>query len=178
MAILALALIGCQAPISTVRSPYHLRVVEIRNTTADTLALGIEPAAGQHLGAATTFTGVLKPGEVKTLYLYHGFEYVFRILEDRYGDELARSEVEVERNLGLEFAGDSLEPDLPLLVEFGQPEMIFADSLTREGVFDMRRETIAPDSMRGRGGLSADSATRREQLEQREREAARSGKVP
>ena len=76
-----LTLVACTGPISTMRSPYHLRTVEVRNATDQPKVLKIEPTASQHLGAATTFTGILRPGEVKSLYLYHGFEYDFRVLE-------------------------------------------------------------------------------------------------
>jgi len=70
------------------RSPYHLRTVEVRNATDSLQTLKIEPTSGQHLGASTTFTGVLEPGEVKVLYLYHGLEYdasIFPVHHDRYG---------------------------------------------------------------------------------------------
>src|SRR5688500_746882 len=78
---LLLAGLSCTGPISTLRSPYHLRIIEVRNDTEIVQTLKIEPTAGQHLGAATTFTGVLQPGESKVLYLYHGLEYDIRILD-------------------------------------------------------------------------------------------------
>src|SRR5688500_1946455 len=102
-ALLAIALLAaCNAPVSTVRSPYHLRVVEVRNTTDANQILLIAPTESQHLGAATTFTGDLRPGEVKVLYLYHGFEYRFEIVEGE--SDAAATTVKVDRDMGLAFA--------------------------------------------------------------------------
>ena len=105
---------ACSGPISTMRSPYHLRTVEVRNATEEARILKIEPAASQHLGAATTFTGVLRPGETKSLYLYHGFEYHFRILETAGDDQLTHRTVQVDRDSGLVYAGDSLRAETAL----------------------------------------------------------------
>ena len=107
-AVLAVAVLAaCQGPISTMRSPYHLRSVEVRNATDKPKVLKIEPTAAQHLGAATTFTGILRPGEVKSLYLYHGFEYDFRVLEEPGFDQLTHKIVQVDKDFGLVFAGMS-----------------------------------------------------------------------
>lgn len=133
------------------RSPYHLRLVEIRNLTDQQRMLTIEPSVDQHLGAATTFTGVLRPGEIKQLYLYHGFEYVFRILGERTRDEVARGVFEVNRDLGLEFSGDSLVPEARVIVDLGEPTTTFADSVQEYDPFGLRAGgPIEPDTARGR----------------------------
>lgn len=145
--------VACAAPISTMRSPYHLRSVEVRNLTAEERTLTIEPAADQHLGAATTFTGVLRPGEVKTLYLYHGFKYVFQVSPVSGASEPVRGVFEVKRDLGLAFSGDSLVPDASLAAKLGKPSIrqTFADSLQQFDPFGLRaRRTIEPDTSRGR----------------------------
>jgi hypothetical protein len=121
MALFLLAFLGCAAPISTMRSPYHLRVVEVRNDSGRPHVLKIEPTSDQHLGAATTFTGVLRPGEVKTLYLYHGFEYDFRILDAPGFNEITRTSVEVDRDTSILFAGDSLTSGARLVAKMGEP---------------------------------------------------------
>lgn len=146
MALLA-ATISCSAPISTIRSPYHLRVVEVRNGTNQSQTLTIEPTADQHLGAATTFTGQLRPGEIKVLYLYHGFEYAFTVLDERGYKEVTSGEFEVDRNIGLVFSGDSLFADAGLAVEIGDPTVTFADSLQEIDPFGLRSgEPIEPDT--------------------------------
>ena len=124
-----LPLLGCSGPISTMRSPYHLRTVEVRNATEEPRILKIEPAASQHLGAATTFTGVLRPGETKSLYLYHGFEYDFRILETPGFHQLTHRAVRVDHDSGLLYAGDSLRLETILAADPGQPETRFSGSL-------------------------------------------------
>lgn len=135
----------CASPISTVRSPYHLRIVEVRNTTDGLQTLKIEPTLSQQLGAATTFTGVLEPGEVKTLYLYHGVEYVVRILDAGGHNELTRNTFQMDRNLALVFAGDSIAIRTDVVVEFGEPT--FADSLQDLDPFGIRSAgPIQPDT--------------------------------
>lgn len=151
LAGVALLGLGCAAPISTQRSPYHLRVVEVRNTTDGFQVLTIEPTADQHLGAATTFTGLLRPGEVKVLYLYHGFQYAFRIFDEPSGAQHALAVYGVDRDLGLTFGGDSLVPDARPYVEVGKPKATFADSLQITDPFGIRSgRTIEPDTTRGR----------------------------
>lgn len=112
--------VSCAGPISTMRSPYHLRTVEVRNATDQSRILKIEPAASQHLGAATTFTGVLRPGETKSLYLYHGFEYDFRILEAPGYNQLTHRTIQVDHDSGLVYTGDSLLPETILAANAGQ----------------------------------------------------------
>lgn len=147
---LFLALVSCTGPISTMRSPYHLRSVEVRNATDRPHVLKIEPTASQHLGAATTFTGVLRPGEVKSLYLYHGFEYEFRVLEEPGYDELTHKAFQVNRDFGIVFNGDSLAPEIILAAELGEPETTFADSLQVLDPFGLRARELLPDTTRGR----------------------------
>ncbi len=53
----------CSAPISTIRSPAHPRVIEIPNTAGEARLSEIEPAAFEHLAPSTAFTGRLPPGE-------------------------------------------------------------------------------------------------------------------
>lgn len=152
MAGLGLSL-ACSAPISTMRSPMHLRVVELFNETGDDWIVTIEPTADQHLGAATTFTGRLRPGETKTLYLYHGFRYRVDVLESR-GHPVASQIYQVDRDLGLVFGGDSLRRIVRLTAELGEPTMTFSDSLQLLDPFGLRRSSqpIQPDttSLRGR----------------------------
>jgi hypothetical protein len=132
------------------RSPYHLRTVEIRNATEAPRILKIEPTASQHLGAATTFTGVLRPGERKALYLYHGFEYDFRILETPGYDQLTHRKVQVDRDSGLVYAGDSLLPETALATDPGPSRTSFSDSLQAADPFGLRSsDRIQPDTARG-----------------------------
>lgn len=166
------ALISCTGPISTMRSPYHLRTVEVRNATDGPYVLKIEPTASQHLGAATTFTGLLKPGEVKSLYLYHGFEYDFRVLEGPGYDELTHKAIQVNRDFGLVFDGDSLTPEALLAATLGEPKTTFADSLQTLDPFGLRSsEHIQPDTTRGQDM----PASTREAIERERRE--RQGKL-
>ena len=141
---------ACAAPISTQRSPMHLRVVELHNETGADWVLTIEPTADQHLGAATTFTGVLRPGEVKSLYLYHGFEYDFRILEEPGFEELTEKAVLVKQDFALVFEGDSLAPEVTLSARLGEPETTFSDSLQAIDPFGVRSgQELQPDTTRG-----------------------------
>jgi hypothetical protein len=169
---LALVLISCSGPISTMRSPYHLRTVEVRNATDQPKVLKIEPTASQHLGAATTFTGVLRPGEVKSLYLYHGFEYDFRVLEAPGFEQLTHKAVQVDRDFGLVFAGDSLASEITLAAALGEPETTFSDSLQIVDPFGLRSvDRLQPDTTRGQDMPS----TTREAIERERRE--RQGKL-
>lgn len=175
---LVLALVSCSGPISTMRSPYHLRTVEVRNATDQPKVLKIEPTASQHLGAATTFTGILRPGEVKSLYLYHGFEYDFRVLEAPGYVELTQSAFQVNRDFGLVFAGDSLVPEVTLAASLGEPETTFADSLQVADPFGLRSgDRIQPDTTRGQGMPT--SAREAAERERREREGKlQTGTIP
>lgn len=157
---------GCQAPVSTLRSPYHLRVIEVRNTSGEPRTLKIEPGADQHLGASTTFTGTLKPGEVKLLYLYHGFLYDFRILDAPGHAELTRATFAVDRDMGILYDGDSLSSDAKLVVELGEPTMTFADSLQQLDPFGLRRasRSLEPDTSRGRRERTPEDQMARKRL--------------
>ncbi len=147
---------ACAAPISTMRSPYHLRVVEVRNASDQMQVLKIEPTASQHLGAATTFTGVLKPGEIKVLYLYHGLEYDVRILDAPGWTEVTRATIDVDRDMDLLFEGDSLRQDIHFNIQLGEPAMTFADSLQELDPFGLRsRKSLEPDTTRLRGPENA-----------------------
>jgi hypothetical protein len=166
------ALISCSGPISTMRSPYHLRTVEVRNATDRPHVLKIEPTAAQHLGAATTFTGLLRPGEVKALYLYHGFEYDFRVLDGPGYDQLTHKAIQVNRDLGLVFDGDSLAPEILLAAELGEPKTTFADSIQILDPFGLRSsDQIQPDTTRGQDM----PASTREAIERERRQ--RQGKL-
>lgn len=173
VAFAALVALSCAAPISTMRSPFHLRVVELRNTTGDLWVIEVAPAEGQDLmGGATTFTGVLEPGEVKTLYLYHGFEYTFVVRERAAGHAVvSEASAQVDRDLGFEFAGDSLVQDEGLVVRLGEPTVSFADSLMR-GTGD-----ILPDTTRGQG-VAADKRLERERERREEADRRRRGEIP
>lgn len=126
MLLAAAAIAGCAAPISTLRSPAHPRVVEVRNATREPRLLLIEPAAAEALGASFTFTGVLRPGEVKTLYVYDGFEYRFRLVDATGHTRPIRQAFAVDGDLGLAFAGDSLVPEENPRVEVGTPVAVAA----------------------------------------------------
>jgi hypothetical protein len=164
---LTLVLVACSGPISTMRSPYHLRTVEVRNATTESKVLKIEPAASQHLGAATTFTGVLRPGEVKSLFLYHGFEYDFRVLEAPGYEQLTHIAIQVDRDFGLVFAGDSLTPEVVLAASLGEPVTTFSDSLQVADPFGVRSgDRLQPDTTRGQAlPTSAREAVERERRE-------------
>lgn len=156
------------------RSPYHLRVIEVRNTTDAPHALTIEPTGDRQLGAATTFTGLLQPGETKTLYLYHGFDYRFEILDAAGRTGLAETEVKVDRDLMLAYAGDSISVDLiGLQIQLGEPS--FVDSLMANDPFGMRgRDAMMPDTTRGRGtDIDPDARAEREWQEELERQRGR-----
>ncbi len=156
---------ACNGPISTMRSPYHLRVVEVRNTTDRPQVLTIKPTADQHLGAATTFRGVLKPGEIKTLYLYHGFTYQLRLLDPGDPDRIVATSVyEVKRDLGVTFSGDSLVADPTLAVKLGEPTVqSFSDSLQKLDPFGLHRPSrpIMPDTTRERSNEADPSRANR-----------------
>ncbi|HET6362746.1 MAG TPA: hypothetical protein VFH11_11925 [Gemmatimonadota bacterium] len=165
-------LAACQGPISTMRSPYHLRSVEVRNATDKPKVLKIEPTASQQLGAATTFTGVLRPGEVKSLYLYHGFEYDFRVLEEPGFEQLTHKIVQVNNDFGLVYAGDSLASEVVLAASLGEPKTTFADSIQMLDPFGLRSGArIMPDTTRGQ---DVPQSTR-EAIERQNRE--RQGKI-
>lgn len=119
---------ACAAPISTQRSPMHLRIIELRNDTDRELLLTIEPATGHHLEAPTTFTGRFEPGERKILYLYHGLRYEVDILEPG-GAAVTHGIFQVDHDLGLAFDGDSLRPTGRLAVRVGKPILMVPDSL-------------------------------------------------
>jgi hypothetical protein len=159
--------LACSGPISTMRSPYHLRTVEVRNATDQPRILKIEPTASQHLGAATTFTGVLRPGETKSLYLYHGFEYDFRILETSGFDQLTHRAVQVDRDSGLVYAGDSLLLETALAAGPAQSQTSFSDSLQAADPFGLHAGgRIQPDTARGQAiPTSARQAIDRERRE-------------
>ena len=159
--------LGCSGPISTMRSPYHLRTVEVRNATEQPRILKIEPAASQHLGAATTFTGVLRPGETKSLYLYHGFEYDFRILQSPGSQQLTHLALQVDHDSGLVYTGDSLLPEITLALLPARPETRFADSLQATDPFGLPAGgRIQPDTTRGQAApTSARQAIDRERRE-------------
>ncbi len=143
------------------RSPYHLRVVEVRNDTDQPQTLTIEPSPDQHLGAATTFTGRLRPGEIKVLYLYHGFQYAFTVLDERGYKEVTSGEFQVDQNIGLVFSGDSLFSDAGLVVELGDPTVTFADSLQELDPFGIRSsEPIEPDTTNVRDRSRREGAER------------------
>jgi hypothetical protein len=102
-------------------------VVQIRNTTAATWSLRIKPAPGQPLRAPTTFAGILRPKEVKVVYLYSGFDYQFET-EPRYtAGKSSLQVIEVDSDIGLVFAGDSLGRDEDPLVLVGKPVAVRAD---------------------------------------------------
>lgn len=176
--ILTTIVTGCTAPISTMRSPYHLRSVEVRNATDQAKVLKIEPTASQHLGAATTFTGLLRPGEVKSLYLYHGFEYDFRILEERGFEQLTHKAIQVSQNFGLVFAGDSLAWEVTLAAGLGEPKTTFSDSLQASDPFGLRSgDRIQPDTTRGQDmPTSGREAVERERRDRQGK--LRTGAVP
>ncbi|MGH7549914.1 MAG: hypothetical protein ACREK3_04075 [Gemmatimonadota bacterium] len=144
--------IACAAPISTQRSPMHLRVIEIRNDTNREIVCAIEPTADSHLRGPTTFTGWFKPGQRKTLYLYHGLSYQVDVLEPD-GAPLTRGIFQVDRDLRLAFGGESLEAAPWLAVRLGGPTVIVADSLRRSVPFDAASRqlpaTRGPASRRG-----------------------------
>ncbi len=125
-AIVALAAVwasGCSAPISTIRSPAHPRIVEVRNTTDEERLLEIEPAALQHLGTPTTFTGRLRPGETKILYLYDGFTYQFRLAASQGRDDV-RQDFRVASDMRFDYAGDSLVVEENPSIEVGAPVLV------------------------------------------------------
>ena len=141
----------------------HLRTVELHNDTQADWVLTIEPTADQHLGAATTFTGRLRPGETKTLYLYHGFRYRVDVLEED-GDPVTSGTYEVDRDMGLVFAGDSLHRTTRLVIQIGEPTTTFADSVQVLDPFGLRTtdRPIEPDttSLRGHPARDDSPATR------------------
>lgn len=146
--------VACAAPISTQRSPMHLRVIELSNGTERELVLTIVPTGDQRLQAPTTFTGRFQPGERKTLYLYHGLRYQIDVLEPD-GTPVSRGIFHVDHDIGLAFGGDSLEPATAVAVRLGPPVVISADSLRRYApvgvespTWPLAADTIAPEGRR------------------------------
>ncbi len=135
-----MALVGCSAAISTLPSPAHPRVVEIRNDTDETRVLKIEPAAHQSLGYGTTFSGRLRPGEVKVFYLYDGFTYRFRVIDATGVVGEVRRELDVSRDLDLAYAGDSLVQEGAPSVEIGRPTVLFSESY--DGYTEARLDSV------------------------------------
>jgi hypothetical protein len=137
----------------------HLRSVELHNDTGADWLLTIEPTADQHLGAATTFTGRLRSGETKTLYLYHGFRYRVDVLEQD-GDPVTSGVYQVDRDMGLVFAGDSLRRTTRLVVEVGEPTTTFSDSVQALDPFGLRSSDrpIEPDTTNARGRPARDDS--------------------
>lgn len=144
---LVLSLGACSAPISTIRSPAHPRVVELHNTTNETLVLEIEPAAFQNLGAPTTFTGRLRAGETKILYLYSGFTYRFRLVDASGESDEVRQDFRVASDLQLAYEGDSLVAEGNPTIEVG--EVVLVGSLT----YDDATEAQLDDLVRRLDGL-------------------------
>jgi hypothetical protein len=153
--------VACAAPISTQRSPLHLRFIELRNDTDRELVLTIEPAADQHLEAPTTFTGRFEPGEKKTLFLYHGLRYQVEVLEPD-GDPVTRQIFQVDHDIGLIFGGDSLGPATRLAVQLGGPTVIFADSLQKSVPFGLESPTwsLRADTLGAAGRQPSDARGR------------------
>jgi GWxTD domain-containing protein len=120
----AAVLCACNAPISTIRSPAHPRVIELRNTTDEMRMILIEPATFEHLGGSTTFTGRLRPGETKILYLYDGFTYRFRLVDLSGSRDDVRQEFKVASDLHIAYAGDSLVADENPSIEVGEPVLV------------------------------------------------------
>ncbi|MGH7563224.1 MAG: hypothetical protein ACREK5_02220 [Gemmatimonadota bacterium] len=146
--------IACAAPISTQRSPMHLRIIELSNDTDRELVFAIEPTADQHLTGPTTFTGRFRPGQRKTLYLYHGLSYQVDVLEPD-GAPVARGIFQVDHDLGLAFGGDSLEAATRIAVRLGGPTVILADSLRRSvpfGTASQQSSDARGTASRRRGG--------------------------
>lgn len=141
------------------RSPMHLRVVDLFNETQSDWIVTIEPVADQHLGAATTFTGRLRPGETKTLFLYHGFRYRVDVLE-RQGEPVTSGVYHVDRDMGLVFSGDSLRQAVRLTAELGKPTTTFADSLNDLDPFGLRSRPIQPDTTTPRGRVESEERSR------------------
>ncbi|MGH7572628.1 MAG: hypothetical protein ACREMK_12410 [Gemmatimonadota bacterium] len=151
--------LACSAPISTMRSPMHLRVLELYNETEEDWIVTIDPTADQHLGAATTFTGRLRPGETKTLYLYHGFRYQVDVLK-RQSEPVISQVYWFDRDMGLVFGGDSLRRVVRLAVELGEPAVTFSDSMQ-----SLLRRSSQP--------IQPDTTSLRERTRQREKERRR-----
>lgn len=174
LAVGAVVLAGCNAPISTMRSPYHLRVIEVRNVSDEARSLTIEPVS-EHLGAATTFTGQLAPGQVKVLYLYHGFDYRVAVLDESGRNDVAETTVTVDRDLALAYAGDSIAVEaMTIEIHLGEPT--FADSLMAADPFGVRgADALMPDTTRGRG-VSIDPDEREERERQQDLERMRRGR--
>jgi GWxTD domain-containing protein len=141
-ALVALAAVwasGCSAPISTIRSPAHPRIVEVRNTTDEERLLLIEPTALQHLGTSTTFTGRLRPGETKILYLYDGFTYEFRLAASGERDDV-RQDFRVASDMRFDYAGDSLVAEENPSIEVGAPVLV--GSATYEGATEAQLDGL------------------------------------
>jgi GWxTD domain-containing protein len=103
-------------------------VVELRNTTNQVRTLRIEPTAHQRLGAATTFTGRLGPGETKVLYLYDGFVYRFRLAGASGDGGEVSQDIRVASDVELAYGGDSLTAARTPRIEVGEPVLVGAES--------------------------------------------------
>lgn len=137
-AAVLLPLSACSAPISTLPSPAHQRTIQIQNTTDEELRLFVLPVADPRLRAPTTFTGTLRPGERKVLYLYHGFYYRLVSQAMRGGDPF-ETRIAVERDLRLDVRGASFVASAEPEVEVGEARPVrFTDA--RDRVRAMRGE--------------------------------------
>jgi GWxTD domain-containing protein len=135
------ALLGaCNAPISTIRSPAHPRIIELRNTTDEMRMILIEPAAFQHLGGSTTFTGRLRPGETKILYLYDGYTYRFRLVDVSGARHDVRQEFRVASDMQMAYAGDSLVAETNPAVQVGEPVLV--SSAAYEGATETQLDAL------------------------------------
>ncbi len=139
-ALAAALLCACNAPISTIRSPAHPRVIELHNTTNEMRLIEIEPAAFEHLGASTTFTGRLRPGETKILYLYDGFTYRFRLVDASGEGDDVRQDFRVASDMQIAYAGDSLVAEENPTVEVGLPVLV--GSPAYEGVGEAQLDRL------------------------------------
>jgi hypothetical protein len=166
---LTLALAGCAAPISTLPSPVHPRTIELRNDTDEPRLLFIEPTDPTLQGATFTFTGVLRPGEVKVLYLYHGYTYRFRIVDSGAPGAALDEDVQVDEDLALAYGGNALtreamagEPGEPRVLASQRAEALDARETARRrlGEPDLRvARTLDPGlDQDDRSGRSAEAS--------------------
>ena len=90
-----------------------------------------------------------------------------RVLEAPGYEQLTQKAVQVNRDFGLVFDGDSLAAEVSLTATLGEPETTFADSLQTADPFGLRSaDRLQPDTTRGQAiPTSAREAIEREQRE-------------
>lgn len=102
----AMLFAACVAPIATRSSPEHTTHVELENATDRELGVSVALTDGG-LGQVT-YDGRFRPGEIESLYVRHGADYVFSVTDAVTGEVLATREYPVWAYTNLVYDGAEL----------------------------------------------------------------------